>query len=244
MPNRIIKESILTSPTINRLSAQAERHFYRLLLLSDDHGCLEATPLVVRGRCYGLQPRITAKVVKGWQKELEEVGILRFWPDDERIFGVFCSFDKHNSKYSLTDDGKPTRHRRKTPEPPKQLLDNDLENYEPVFATLCQPLPNPKHKPNPNPTPENIYIEFEKWPGMKITQTNYDKLVKRFTKAKTDEMINKIWLYMGSHGKAYQSHYMTVLSWFEKEKNNNGKTNGGKPLSTKYDNIGKDYDDM
>lgn len=131
MANRIIKDSILTSPNFNRLSVHAERHFYRILMLTDDYGCFEATPDVVRGKCYPLQFRqISAKDVERWQNELGEKGILLFWIDDGRVFGIFRSFDKHNAKYAVTSDGKPTRRARKTPIPP------DSE------AGFCQSLPS------------------------------------------------------------------------------------------------------
>ena len=38
MPNRVIKESICTSDTLDHLSADEERFFYRLLVQVDDFG--------------------------------------------------------------------------------------------------------------------------------------------------------------------------------------------------------------
>ena len=38
MPNRILKDSICTSPNIDTLSREAEVFFYRLLVQCDDHG--------------------------------------------------------------------------------------------------------------------------------------------------------------------------------------------------------------
>lgn len=38
MPNRILKESITTSETLDSLSAEEERLFYRLLVICDDYG--------------------------------------------------------------------------------------------------------------------------------------------------------------------------------------------------------------
>jgi hypothetical protein len=153
MPNRIIKESINSSKNMNRLSAEAERHFYRLLLLSDDHGCFEATPEVVRGKCYMWQlDQVSIDHITAWQNELGEKGILGFWEDDGRIFGNFLTFDKHNTKYSVTEDGKSTRHRRKTPAPPANLA--NLCQLLPTFANdvnSSQSLPNPNPTHNPNP---------------------------------------------------------------------------------------------
>lgn len=129
----------MTSPTINGLSVWAERHFYRLLLCADDYGCFEATPAVIKGRCYALQRTTENQVIK-WHGELEAGGVLNFWEAEGRTFGIFINFDKHNSKYCVTEDGKPTRHRRRTPEPPGEF-----------FATFCQDLPNPNPNPKHNP---------------------------------------------------------------------------------------------
>ncbi len=145
MPNRIIKESIHTSPNLNNLSDLAERHFYRLLTLADDHGCFEATPSVIKGRCYSLKPKITAAKVEKWQGELTNVDIIRLWSDNGRIFGIFVTFAKHQRVRSL--------HRRKTPAPPEQVfLPADtwrqLTTSDRLYPLLLL-LPNPILIPNP-----------------------------------------------------------------------------------------------
>lgn len=55
MPNRILRESITTSATIDGLSAEAEVLFYRLLVVADDYGLMDARPAVVLARCYPLR---------------------------------------------------------------------------------------------------------------------------------------------------------------------------------------------
>jgi hypothetical protein len=44
MPNRNIKESILTSDTLDILTAEEERLFYRLIVICDDYGRTESKP--------------------------------------------------------------------------------------------------------------------------------------------------------------------------------------------------------
>ena len=160
MPNRIIKESILTSPTMAAMSAEVERHFYRLLLLSDDHGCLECTPAVVRGKCYSLHSVTTFDVVL-WNDELADLGVIHRWTENEREYLVFHSFDKFNSKYAVTDDGKPTRHRRKTPIPPSDIKLNGISQALPEEANTSLSL----HNPNPNPKPKHISLHTSPPPG-------------------------------------------------------------------------------
>ena len=137
MPNRIIKDSIYTSPNFNKLSPLAERHFYRLLLLPDDFGCCEVTPLVVRGRCYPLQPETTIEQIKSWQKEIEQCDIIKTWSDNGREYAFFLSFSKHQRIRAT--------HQRKTPVPP--------------FDITCRQTPSSDRlnpNPNPNPNPKDI----------------------------------------------------------------------------------------
>ncbi len=96
MPNRIVKESIWTSPNFNRLSCIAERHFFRLLPLPDDTGVFEATPSVIKGKCYPLKKNIKNEHIKKWNKELEEAGIIEMWHGgDGREYGRFVNWEKH-----------------------------------------------------------------------------------------------------------------------------------------------------
>jgi len=156
------------------------------LLVVDDYGCFEATPAVIKGRCYALQ-RVTEAQVKKWHGELEAGGVLNFWEEDGRTFGVFVKFDKHNSKYCVTDEGKPTRHRRRTPEPPEEFL-----------ANFCQTLPNPNPNPKPNPkTPtkeEAIKYYSDKLGNIAVELEGlmYDFGNSRKTKTLTPKLIIKI----------------------------------------------------
>lgn len=131
MPSRIIKESIWTSPDMRKLTAFGERHFYRCLMTTDDFGCFEATPLVIRGRCYPLYPEIKEKDISQWNNELEKAGIARFWAEAERIYGIFLSFSKHQRIRST--------HLRKTPPPPADLcqpLTTDDSECPPIFNSI------------------------------------------------------------------------------------------------------------
>ena len=55
MPNRIIKESICTSDSINQLTPFQEVFFYRLLVNCDDYGRLDARPEVLASKLYPLR---------------------------------------------------------------------------------------------------------------------------------------------------------------------------------------------
>lgn len=111
---RFIKDSIWTSPNLNSLSDMAERHFYRLLPLPDDHGCCELTSAVVKGRCYPLKDKVSVKMITEWTEELREADIIRTWEDKGRLFAYFPTWAEHQRIRSL--------NKRKTPEPPSLVV--------------------------------------------------------------------------------------------------------------------------
>jgi len=128
MPNRIIRESIWTSPNFNDLSAEAERHFYRTLLLADDFGCYESSPQAVKGRCYPLKESISTRDIDLWQQELINNDLILTWDSNSRKYSVFMRFPTHNYLRSL--------HRRKTPPPPDHIIRRLLQVEPNWEATL------------------------------------------------------------------------------------------------------------
>ncbi len=55
MPSRIIREGILTSERVDRLSPKAEIFYRRLMSVVDDHGRFDARPAVLIAACYPLR---------------------------------------------------------------------------------------------------------------------------------------------------------------------------------------------
>jgi hypothetical protein len=96
MPNRIIRESARTSPTLDALSDGAERFFWRLVTLADDYGRFEADPRVLLAGCFPLRVgRLAVPQVQEWLQELVTGGAVRRYDADGRCFGVFVHADKY-----------------------------------------------------------------------------------------------------------------------------------------------------
>ena len=51
-----------------------------------------------------------------------------------------------------------------------------------------------------------------------LMPTEYEKLIEKFGEKKTLDMIENLDYYIGSKGKQYKSHYMTILSWDKKDR--------------------------
>lgn len=134
MPNRIIRDSIRTSDSLSRLTAEEERHFYRLLVYADDFGRFDARPEVVLGQCYPLaHGKITPADVDRWTTRLgqQDVAILVLYSNDGRPYGAFRKWDK----YQRIRNAK-----SKFPSPPQSEslsppIDSNLQQDAPVTGT-------------------------------------------------------------------------------------------------------------
>lgn len=81
MPTRGLKESITTSDTIDKLSAEAEVLFYRLLVVVDDYGLFDGRKSIIRGRCYPLKdPKVVSdRDLSRLLQELEQAPLIRMY---------------------------------------------------------------------------------------------------------------------------------------------------------------------
>ena len=218
MPNRIIKESIWTSPNFNELSGLAERHFYRILLLPDDFGCCEVTANVVKGRCYPLKPEVSIKMIETWQDEIESCNLIFRWIQCGRTYAIFPTFARHHRVRAL--------HLRKTPDPPQFIVDKcnlllasdgtcqQVSSSDGLTRAPVNPNPNPNHNHNHNPV-KSPYGELN---NVFLFSDEYQKLIDRFGEKSTTGRINKLSTYIGSKGDKYKSHYATILNWARDEK--------------------------
>jgi len=96
MPNRILKDSICTSPNIDALSREAEAFFYRLLVQCDDFGRMDARPAILRARCYPLRlDAVTDKHVSAWLTELVGVDLVLLYTVDGRQYLQMRTWERH-----------------------------------------------------------------------------------------------------------------------------------------------------
>ena len=133
MPNRVIKESITTSDTLAQVSAEAERLFWRLVVLADDYGLYDGRPMTILGKGFtAFLGTIKPKDVASWMDELEAAGLIRRYAADGKSFVQLLTWDRHQQ----------TRAKRsKYPQPqetdctPDQPLASD-SNCNPMLADV------------------------------------------------------------------------------------------------------------
>ena len=77
MPNRIIKESICLSESIDELSWFEEVLFYRLMVKCDDFGRYDGRLKVIKGQCFPLKDSLTINSIASALDKLSSAGLVR-----------------------------------------------------------------------------------------------------------------------------------------------------------------------
>ena len=111
MPNRILKESIRYSESIDQLSFFEEAVFYRLITCCDDYGRMDARPAVLGATLFPLK-KLSDAWVESAIRRLEEVGILTVYTVESRPYLEICHWERHQtvrakrSKYPAPAQGQ------------------------------------------------------------------------------------------------------------------------------------------
>lgn len=107
MPNRILREGILSSEPVCSLSWAAEVFYRRLMSKVDDHGRFDASPKLLRSGLYPLQiDKVSDADIGKWLTQVVEAGLVSVYPaaDGKRYL-------------ELKKFGQQVRSRSKYPEP-------------------------------------------------------------------------------------------------------------------------------
>ncbi len=96
MPNRIIKESICTSDSIDNLTLEEEVFFYRLMVNCDDYGRIDARPDILRAKCFPLKiDKVKTKEIESWLYALRKEKLILLYVFDKRNYLQLITWDKH-----------------------------------------------------------------------------------------------------------------------------------------------------
>lgn len=82
------------------------------------------------------------------------------------------------------------------------------------------------------------HIFYGEYKNIRLTDEEYQRLTDKL-QGHTDTMIEKLSRYIKSSGKIYQDHYVTILNWYEQDKERlsqiNNKSGSSKTYSTNYE---------
>lgn len=137
MGNRILKESICTSDTIDKLSWFDEVLFYRLLVNCDDYGRFDGRTAIIKSRLFPLKSNITDKSLVESINRLSTVGLVMPYVCDGKPYLQLVTWDRHQ---------RVRAKRGKYPEPDGACCHMSAHDSE------CRPNPiQSESNPNPNP---------------------------------------------------------------------------------------------
>ena len=97
MPNRLIKESICTSDSIDQLSWFEEVLFYRLIVNCDDYGRFDGRAAIIKNRLFPLKENLTAKAVTAAINKLASAGLVTLYVFEGKPYLYLPTWNEHQS---------------------------------------------------------------------------------------------------------------------------------------------------
>ena len=97
MPNRIIKESICTSDSVDQLSWFEEVLFYRLIVNCDDFGRFDGRTAVIKNRLFPLKDNLTIKSVEIAINKLASAGLVALYVFEGKPYLYLPTWNEHQT---------------------------------------------------------------------------------------------------------------------------------------------------
>ena len=143
MPNRILKESICTSDSVDALSWFEEVLFYRLIVNCDDFGRFDGRTAVIKNRLFPLKDNITVKAVDAALQKLASVELVVLYEFEGKPYLHLPSWGEHQTLRAK---------KSKYPAPECGVKSSEIICKQ-MQADVHVNQSNPKKNPNPNPNP-------------------------------------------------------------------------------------------
>lgn len=119
MPNRIVREGIITSESVNSLSWAEEVFYRRLLSVVDDYGRYYGNPSLLRAACYPLQlDKVGNQDIAKWLTKCVGAGLVKVYTVDGKEYIEVLKFGQQvrakSSKYPACIADATQMHSRRT----------------------------------------------------------------------------------------------------------------------------------
>lgn len=133
MPNRIIKESICCSDSVDALSWFEEVLFYRLIVSCDDYGRFDGRAAIIKNRLFPLKENLTIKAVNNAINKLASVGLVALYEFEGKPYLYLPTWNEHQS----------IRAKRSKYPAPKENVKSSASNCKQMHADACRCSRNP-----------------------------------------------------------------------------------------------------
>ena len=186
MPNRIIKESICVSDSIDALSWFEEVLFYRLIVNCDDYGRFDGRAAVIKSRLFPLKDSVTVKAVSDAINKLASAELVTLYVFEGKPYLYLPTWDKHQQVRAK---------RSKYPEPSRGQISSDIKCNQmisdvPVIQSLSES--NPKENPNTKENAREARRSHGKYKWVKLSDEEFAALEAELGKAELARCIQYV----------------------------------------------------
>lgn len=217
MGNRMIKETIRTSRSVNSMTDFQFRVWVYLITYVDDYGRGSADPELLKGLVFPRRKRLTESDLKKALADLAGMGCIRLYQVDGESYFCFPNWGKHQriqskrSRFPAPDESENFGDSPKVTEshggfPPERELETNIETE---LETEGETNARARAK---DPSARK-YGEYQ---NVLLSDEELEKLKSEFP-SDWAARIERLSEYIASSGKKYRSHLATIRSWAKKD---------------------------
>lgn len=209
MPNRILKESICTSDSVDSLSWFEEVLFYRLIVNCDDYGRFDGRPAIIKNRLFPLKESLTTKAVTAAIDRLASTGMVVLYMFEGKPYLYLPTWNCHQcvrakkSKYpaptveeaSVSESTAVENSCSQSESICEQMISDDFKCSRNTIQSVSEPISEPENESAPAPTRtagnsrDGGKHKRSKYGWVKLTDTEYARLIADLGEAETARCI-------------------------------------------------------
>lgn len=252
MPNRILKESIRTSKTVNAMTDFQFRVWVYLITYVDDYGRGSAAPELIKGFVFPRRKRISESDIEKTLAELAGMGCISLYDVDGESYFYFPNWGKHQriqtkkSKYPAPEESNsPSLTVTHGELPPESESKSEYESENSRSSSARDPLYDQELS--------RVMTEFQQYFGINYPTIITDELINFCHSLGTDVCIAAIhravevearnWKYLKTVlSNCERDNIRSLADWERAEaRRNNAKkrsqAQNAEPENSKWDNL-------
>lgn len=210
MPNRVIKETIRTSRSVNNMTDFQFRLWVYLITYVDDYGRGSADPELLKGFVFPRRKRVSESDIQKALAELAGMGCILLYEVDGESYFCFPNWGDHQRIQTK---------KSKFPAPEEGTEIHGESRWKTVNSGDAPPESESESNPNPNPNPKEskrARKAYGSFSNVLLSDDEYEKLGKAYPRHRED-LIENLSRGIESKGYKYKNHYATILNWAKRD---------------------------
>ena len=257
MPNRILRESICTSDTIDKLSWFEEALYYRLIVTCDDFGRFDGRTAVIKNRLFPLKDGLTLKTVETALHGLANAGLVSFYTVEGRRFLCLPTWGKYQtqrakvSKYPAPDTSDESDEQSSAIICKQMQADDSkcsrIRESNSLFAIRDTGIENIGTEPQAASMPPVIFLPLNDGSEYPVSQEQCHEWAGLYPAVDVIQQLRQMraWLIANPRKKKTKSGINRfIVAWLSKEQDRGGvygkEESRGQQGKPEYRNVGRD----